>query len=340
MHTRSLRKSLLVWGFATLVLLSSTVDMAAAQGQQGATPNATPAFPTKPVRLVVGYTPGGSTDVIARQVAQALSTLWGQPVIVENKPGAGSNIGADLVAKAAPDGYTLLMWHDGLAANASLYKHLPYDPIKDLAPVNTIARVSIVMGVAPGFQAKTVQEVIALARSSPGKLNYASCGPGTPHHIAGEMLKHYEKLAINHVPYKGCAPALSDVMGNHVPIFFQTLSNVTDQWKAGRVRVLAVADPKRVAAFPELPTMIEAGVPNFLVTPWYGIFAPGGTPRNLVAKINADIATVVASPELQESLKKAHYSPETMSPQQFTELVATDIARLGQVIRSANMTAE
>lgn len=340
MHTRSLRKSLLAWGFATLALLSSTVDMAAAQGQQGANPNGTPAFPTKPVRLVVGYTPGGSTDVIARQVAQALSTLWGQPVIVENKPGAGSNIGADLVAKAAPDGYTLLMWHDGLAANASLYKHLPYDPIKDLAPVNTIARVSIVMGVAPGFQAKTVQEVIALARSSPGKLNYASCGPGTPHHIAGEMLKHYEKLEINHVPYKGCAPALSDVMGNHVPIFFQTLSNVTDQWKAGRVRVLAVADPKRVAAFPELPTMIEAGVPNFLVTPWYGIFAPGGTPRNLVAKINADIATVVASPELQESLRKAHYSPETMSPQQFTELVATDIARLGQVIRSANMTAE
>jgi len=297
-------------------------------------------FPSRPVKLVVGYTPGGSTDAMARQVAQALSKLWNQPVLIENKPGAGSNIGAEFVAKSAPDGYTLLMWHDGLAANASLYKKLPYDPIKDLAPVNTVARVSIVMGVATSSTARSVKDVIDQAKAKPGGLTYASCGPGTPHHIAGEMFKYYTKTDIVHVAYKGCSPALTDVLGGHVPVFFQTLSNVTDHMKTGRVRVLAVADPKRVADYPELPTMVEAGVPNFVMTPWYGIFAPGGTPKELVAKISADIAKVVASPELQATLRKSHYNPDTMNPEQFRKLAATDIERLGQVIRGAGMTAE
>lgn len=297
-------------------------------------------FPSKPVRLVVGYTPGGSTDAMGRQVAQALSQHWGQPVVVENRPGAGANIGADHVAKAAPDGYTLLMWHDGLAANASLYKRLPYDPVKDLAPVSTVGKVSIVMGVATTTDATSVKAVIDMARASPGQLAYASCGPGTPHHIAGEMFKYYTKTDMVHTPYRGCAPALADVIGGHVPVFFQTLSNVTDHMKAGKVRVLAVADPARVPDYPDLPTMVEAGVPNFVMSPWYGIFAPGATPKELVAKIAADIAKVVASPELQATLRKSHYQPMTMSPEKFQQLVVDDIARLGQVIRGSNMTAE
>jgi len=297
-------------------------------------------FPDKPVRIVVGYTPGGSTDVMGRQVGAALARLWGQPVIIENKPGAGGNLGADMVAKAPPDGYTLLMWHDGLAANASLYKDLPYDPVKDLVPVSTVARVSIVMGVAADFPAKSVKDVIEMARARPGALAYASCGPGTPHHIAGEMFKSYAKVDLVHTPYRGCAPALADIMGGHVPIFFQTLSNVTSHMGGGRLRVLAVGDPQRVPDYPDVPTMIEAGVPDFTITPWYGIFAPGRTPPELVARISADIAKVVATPELEAELKKSYYRPETTTPEQFSKLFLADLERLGKVIRDAGMTAD
>jgi tripartite-type tricarboxylate transporter receptor subunit TctC len=297
-------------------------------------------FPNKPVKIVVGYTPGGSTDVIARQVGLALSKLWGQPVVIENKPGAGANLGADFVAKAPPDGYTLLMWHDGLAANASLYNKLSYDPVKDLTPVQTVARVSIVMGVSNNSTARSVKDVIAMVRANPGSLSYASCGPGTPHHIAGEMFKYYMKLDMTHIAYKGCAPAVADILGNHVPVFFQTLSNVTENWKSGRLRVLAVSDPTRLLDFPDLPTMIEAGVPNFLVTPWYGIFAPTGTPKEIISKMNLDIAKVVNGSELNAILKKAHYAPETMTTEQFSKLVVTDIERLGKVIKSAGMTPD
>jgi tripartite-type tricarboxylate transporter receptor subunit TctC len=297
-------------------------------------------FPSKPVRLVVGYVPGGSTDAMGRQVAQALSQYWRQPVVVENRPGAGANIGADHVAKAAPDGYTLLMWHDGLAANASLYKRLPYDPVKDLIPVSTIGRVSIVMGVATNTLTTSVKDVSDMAKAKPGHYAYASCGPGTPHHIAGEMFKYLTGTDLVHTAYKGCGPALMDVMGGHVPVFFQTLSNVVEQIKTGKVRVLAVADPERLPDYPNIPTMVEAGVPDFVMSPWYGIFAPGGTPNELVEKIAADIAKVVASPELQASLRKAYYQPMTMPPDQFRKLVRDDIVRLGKVIRSANMTAE
>jgi|HigsolmetaAR203D_1030402.scaffolds.fasta_scaffold00013_133 Uncharacterized protein conserved in bacteria len=321
-----------------IVALGAALGLAVMAGYATAADVAS--FPQKPVKIVVGYTPGGSTDAIGRQIGAALSKLWGQPVVIENKPGAGGNLGADMVAKSTPDGYTLLMWHDGLAANASLYKNLTYDPVKDLVPVSTIARVSIVMGVSGDFPAKSVKEVIDMAKAKPGALAYASCGPGTPHHIAGEMFKSYAKVDLVHTPYRGCAPALADIMGGHVPVFFQTLSNVTGHMQGGRLRVLAVGDPQRVPDYPDIPTMIEAGVPGFVITPWYGIFAPGGTPKELVAKINADIAKVVAGPELSGELKKAYYQPETVSPEKFAEMVKTDIDRLGKVIREAGMTAD
>lgn len=298
------------------------------------------AYPERPVRMVVGYTPGGSTDTMARQVATGLSKLWGQPVIIENKPGAGANIGADFVAKSAPDGYTLLMWHDGLAANASLYENLPYDPIKDLAPVSTVARASIVMGVGAAVPAKSVQDVINMAKEKPGQLSYASCGVGTSHHIAGEMFKSEADVDIQHIAYKGCSPALSDVLGGHIPIFFQTISNITQQMETDKIRVLAVLDPERLQAYPDLPTMSETpGMADFTVTPWYGIFAPGGTPGKLLEKISADIEKVMATPELQESFAQKYYRVETISPREFSDLVKTDIDRLGKVIKNAGMSA-
>lgn len=321
---------MLIGSFAATAMLALSTASANAQGKFA---------PTKPVRIVVGYTPGGSTDAIGRQVGNALSKLWGQTVLIENKPGSGANLGADMVAKAAPDGYTLLMWHDGLAANAGLYKQLTYDPVKDLAPVAPVARVSIVMGVANSFPGKTVKEVIDLAKAKPGGFSYASCGPGTPHHIAGEMFKSYVQLDIVHVAYKGCAPALTDILGQHIPIFFQTLSNVTDHMKNNTLRVLAVADEKRVADYPNLPTMVEAGVPNFVMSPWYGIFAPGGTPKEIVDAINADIVSLVKG-ELGETLRKSQYQPMTSTPGEFAEIVKKDIVRLGEVIKKAGMTAD
>ena len=321
---------------AIAALLGASLAWAAPQvGAQGAA-----GFPNKPVRVVVGYTPGGSTDVMARQVAQALSRLWGQNVFVENKPGAGGNVGADMVAKSPADGYTLLMWHDGLAANAGIYKKLPFDPVKDLTPVQTVARVSIVMGVGPAFPAQSVKAVIDLAKSKPGALTYASCGVGTPHHIAGEMFKSQAQVDIAHTSYKGCAPALNDVLGGHVPIFFQTLSNVIQQMKSGKVRVIAIADTARLPDYPDLPTMAEAGLPGYSLSPWYGLFGPGGMPRDLLNKISGDIARVVATPELQASLKGIYFRPETTTPDEFARLVVADIARLGKVVQAAGITPE
>jgi tripartite-type tricarboxylate transporter receptor subunit TctC len=321
---------------AIAAALAAALAVAPQAGAQGAA-----GFPNKPVRVVVGYAPGGGTDVMARQVAQALTKLWGQNVFIENKPGAGGNVGAEMVAKAAPDGYTLLFWHDGLAANAGIYgKKLPFDPIKDLTPVQTVARVSIVMGVSPAFPAQSVKAVIDMAKAKPGALTYASCGVGTPHHIAGEMFKSQAQVDIAHTSYKGCAPALNDVLGGHVPIFFQTLSNVIQQMKSGKVRVLAIADPARLADYPDLPTMAESGLPGYSLNPWYGLFAPGGLPRDLLNKISGDIAKAVATPELQASLRGIYFRPETTTPDEFAKLVVTDIARLGKVVQTAGITPE
>ena len=204
----------------------------------------------------------------------------------------------------------------------------------------TIARVSIVMGVANNFPAKTVKNVIEITKNRPKELTYASCGVGTPHHIAGEMFKSQALVEIVHAPYKGCLPALTDVLGGHVPIFFQTLSNVTQQMKSGQLRVLAVADATRLNSFPDLPTMVESGLPNFIMAPWYGIFAPGGTPKNIVSKISADMAIAVSSPEMQALLKQSYYRPETNTPDEFSKLLANEIVRLGKVISAAGMTAE
>jgi len=297
-------------------------------------------FPSKPVRVVIGYPPGGGTDVMGRHVATALGKLWGHNVIVENKPGAGANIAAEFVAKSVPDGHTLLMWHDSIATNATLYSKLPYDPVKDLAPLSTVARVSLVMGVIPSLPAKSVKELIAMAKAQPGSLAYASCGPGTPHHLAGEMFKSMAEVNITHVSYKGCAPALADILGGHIPVFFQTISTVTQQMKDGKVRVLAVADPQRLKDYPDLPTMAEAGVPGYALTPWYGLFAPGPTPKPLVEKISADIRKVVEGAELNGILRKLNFRPETATPDEMAKMVATDIVRLGKVVKAAGMKAE
>jgi tripartite-type tricarboxylate transporter receptor subunit TctC len=297
-------------------------------------------FPSKPVRLVVGTAPGGSTDAIARMLGTYLSRQWGQPVVVENRPGAGGNTATEYVAKAHPDGHTLLMAHDGHAASASLYKKLPYDPVEDLVPVSTVARSAIVVGVSSGVPVTTLKGLISLVKSKPGALSYASCGAGTVHHIAGEMFKAMAGVDMAHIAYKGCGPALTDILGGHVPVFFQTLSNVADHIRSGRVRVLGVADATRVHEFPDIPTVSEAGLPGFYASPWYGVLAPKGTPKELSARISADIARAVATPEMHNQLMQLYYRPETSTPDQFEKLIADDIRRLGTVIRSAGITAE
>lgn len=296
-------------------------------------------FPKRMVRIVVGYAPGGSTDVLARMIGEKLGEIWGQTVIIENRGGAGGSLAAEQVARAAPDGYTLLMANDALAANESLYKNLSFSTDRDLSAISPIAKSSIVMGVNSSFPANTLAEFIARAKAKPG-IAYSSCGTGTAHHLAGEMLKTMAGIDIVHVAYKGCGPALADALGGHVPVFFQTLSNVLDQTKAGKVRLLGLASNKRLSDFPDIPTVSESGLPAFDVSPWYGLFAPSATPPALVAKIAQDIQKAVTNPDFDRRLRALHYEPFTLAPQQFSKLVKGDVDRLGAVIRAAKITAD
>src|SRR5438034_5972010 len=237
------------------------------------------AYPTKPVRLVVPFPAGGTTDLLARAAAQKLSEAWGQQVIVDNRPGAAGNIGAELVAKAAPDGYTLLMGTVGThAINASLYAKMPYDHVKDFAPVILVAGVPNVLVVNPSLPVHSVQELIAYAKANPGKLNFASSGSGTSIHLSGELFKVMTGVQMTHVPYKGSAPALQDLLGGQVQLMFDNLPPSLPQIKAGRLRALAVTSATRAPALPDVPTVAEAGLPGFEASSWFGVLAPAGTP--------------------------------------------------------------
>jgi tripartite-type tricarboxylate transporter receptor subunit TctC len=315
------------------------IALTAAMSASSAVHAQTAPFPNKPVRMIVGAAPGGSTDTLARMLAPHLSKQWGQPVVIENRPGAGGNTAAEYTVKAPPDGHTLMMYHDGLAASATLYTKLPFDPASDLVPVALVAKSAIVVGVSQSLGVTTLKGLLDLAKAKPGELTYASCGVGTPHHIAAEMFKSMANVEMAHVSYKGCGPAVLDILGGHVPVFFQTLSNVADHMRAGRIRVLAVADASRVPEFPNIPTVSEAGVPGFAFHPWYGVFAPKGTPKDIVARINADISKAVALPEVHSQFAQSYYKPETDTPDQFSRLVNDDIRRLGAVIRNAGITA-
>jgi len=322
------KRRLLPTAFAVCALASS---FAAAQ----------PVWPAKPIRIVVPFTPGGSTDILARSIGKELQEAWGQPVVIENVPGAGGSIGADKVAKAPADGYTLLMGHIGtLAVNPSLYPNLPYDPVKSFAPVAWVARVPNVLVVHPSVPAKNVQELVALAKAKPGQLAYGSGGNGSAANLATEYLKLRTGASLLHIPYRGTAPAVTDLVGGQIQLLFTGAPAVLGQVRNGQLRAIAVSSPKRLDALPEVPTVAEAGYKDFEADQWYGVVAPAGTPPAIVAKLNAQINKALASPELKTRLVNEGAVAVTATPEAFGAHIAREIARWQPVIKSGRVKAD
>ncbi len=298
-------------------------------------------FPTKPVKLVIPFPPGGSTDIIGRALALQLSDLWGKQVVVDNRPGAGGSIGADAVAKSAPDGYTLLLGHTGtMSVNPLLYPKLPYDPVKSFAPISLVTLLPLVFVANATIEPKTVAELITYTRANPGKVNYGSAGNGSANHLAMEYFKMLTKTNIVHVPYKGTAPAIIDLLSNQVSLVMVGAATVLPHIQTGRLKVLAVASPKRLEVLPDAPTMAEAGLNNFDPSPWFGILAPAGTPPELVAKINADIVKVMGTEQSRKALASEGAVIQTNTPQQFADLIKADLARWSTVVKDTGMKIE
>jgi len=286
------------------------------------------AYPTKPIKLVAPSTPGDAPDVIARLVADKLSLALGQTVVVENKPGAGGVVGSDAVAKAAPDGYTLIMGNAGShGINAAVYAKLPYDIQRDFAPVSQVAVAPNVMVINPSVPASNVAEFIAYAKSQPGKLSYASGGNGSSAHMSMELFKSMAGLDIQHIPYKGSSPALADVVGGQVVVFIGNMPPTVPLIKAGKLRALAVTTKARSALMPELPTIAEAGLPGFETVAWFGVFAPAGTPPEIVNRLSAEIGKIARSPEMREKLVAMGAEPVGGTPAEFKAVIDQDIAK-------------
>ena len=299
------------------------------------------AFPSKPVRLIVPFTPGGSTDILARAIGQKLSESWRQPVVIENRPGAGGAIGMELAAKAPADGTTMVMGHIGtLAANPALYRSLSYDPVRDFAPVTLVAMVPNVLVVGPATPSRSVAEFVALAKSKPGKLDYGSGGNGSAAHLAMEYFKLKAGVDLQHVPYKGTAPALTDLLGGQIAVILTGLPPVLQHVKSGKLRILGVASRERLAAFPEIPTIAESGVPGFEATQWYGLLVPAATPKDIVAKIQRDTAAALRDPAVNERLASEGAEPVGNTPEQFGTFIRSEIELWGKVIRATGMKAE
>ncbi|HLQ24734.1 MAG TPA: tripartite tricarboxylate transporter substrate binding protein [Acidiferrobacterales bacterium] len=293
-------------------------------------------YPSKPIKMIVPFSVGGTTDILARIIGQELTKAWGQQVIIDNRPGAGGNIGADLVAKSAPDGYTLVMGTVGThAINASLYKKMPYDTVKDFAPITLVAAVPNVLVVHPAVPAKSVKELIEYAKANPGKLSFASSGNGTSVHLSGELFKAMAGVSMTHIPYKGSAPAIIDLMGGQVQLMFDNMPTALPHVKAGRLRALAVTSAKRSPAMPDLPTIAEAGVAGYEAESWFGVLAPAGTPSAIVTKLNGEIVRILGLPEIKERLLSQGAEPVGNSPEQFAAHITAEMAKWGNVVKAS-----
>jgi tripartite-type tricarboxylate transporter receptor subunit TctC len=308
---------------------------------QAQAPSPPQAYPNKPVKIIVPFPPGGGTDIGTRIIAQKLSEAWGQPVLVENKAGAAGIVGTEATAKSAPDGYTLMMGNIGThAINVSLYKKLPYDPVKDFAPISHVAGLPLLVLVHPSVKANTVKELIALARAQPGKLDYLSSGAGGSMHVAAELFKGMTSTHLVHIPYKGGGPAVADVLGGQVPVTFATVLETLPHVKSGRLRALAVTGAKRSVALPDLPTVAEAGVPGYESISWLGLFAPAGTPKEIVNKISAEVVRIVNLPDVRERLLVQGAEPIGSSAEQFAAALASDIAKYAKVLQASGVPQE
>jgi tripartite-type tricarboxylate transporter receptor subunit TctC len=294
-------------------------------------------YPAKPMRLVVPFPPGGPLDIMGRGIAQKLQEAWSQPMVIDNRPGAGGGIGADLVAKSPGDGYTLLMGAVSThAINPSLYAKIPYDPHKDFVPVALVAQVPNVLVVNPALPVQSVKDLIAYAKANPGSLSFGSGSTGSTGHLAGELFKTMAGVDMVHIPYKGGAPAMQDLLAGQTQLMFDNLANALPQVKAGKLRAIAVTTVARAPSVPELPTIAESGLPGFDLTTWFGIFAPAGTPPEVVAKLNAEIAKALSAKDLAERLAAmGTVPPENNTPERFAAFVRSEAAKYARVVKDS-----
>jgi tripartite-type tricarboxylate transporter receptor subunit TctC len=292
-------------------------------------------YPTKPIRIVVGYAAGGATDVIARIVGQKLAEELGQPVVVENRPGAGASIGSDFVAKSAPDGYTLFMGTIANTINTTLYRRLPFDFERDFAPISLVATVPNVMVVNPSVPAKTVQEFIALAKAKPNEIYFASSGSGSSIHLSGELFNMVAGVKMVHVPYKGSAPAVIDLMGGQVQAMFDNLSSSLPHVKAGKLRALAVTSATRSPAAPDIPTMAEAGLPDCEVLSWFALMAPAKTPQPIIDRLNAATVKLLGQDDVKQKLDAIGADPAPSTPQELGALIRSETAKWAKVVENS-----
>ena len=297
------------------------------------------AWPSRPVRFILPFPPGGGTDILGRLIAERLSANLGQPVVTENRGGAGGNVGAEAAARSAPDGYTIVLVAPSLAISPTLYSKLNYDPVKDLAPVSLVATVPNVMITQPSLPGD-LREFIAVVRSKPGALNFGSGGAGTSNHLAGELFNLVAGTKLVHIPYKGVNLAMQDVLTGNVHLVFIGIPAAAPHIKAGKLRALALAAPQRSSALPDVPTVAEAGLADFEITTWYGVLAPAGTPRPIIARLNAELVKVMHAPELKEKLAATGTDPLTSTPEEFAAYIKREITKWGDVIRKAGVKAD
>ena len=298
-------------------------------------------YPSRSIRIVVAFPPGGTSDVVARTLAQKLNESFGQPVIVENRPGAGGNLGAEFVAKAPADGYTLLVCTPAeLAINVSLYGKLPYEPVKDFTPVTLATSAPLILVVHPALPVKTVRELIALAKSRPRELNFGSAGSGSSPHMAMELLRESAGIQINHIPYKGTAPAITDLLGGHIQVFFAGMPPALPQVRAGKLRALAVTTAKRTLLMPQLPTVAESGLRGFVIDNWQGVLLPANTPRDIVARLNSEIVKILALPDVKQRLSEQGAEPAGTTPEQFAAYIRSEIDKYAGIIRKSGAKVE
>lgn len=314
-----------------LLLLALSVSVSTAAWPQSA------AYPFKPIRLIVGYPAGGASDVAARIVGQKIAQQMGQAVVVENRPGSAGNIGADAVAKSPPDGYTLLLGTISLSVNPSLYPKLSYDPVRDFIAVSMISSTPFLLVVNPNAPYSTVRQLLDAARRSPGTINYATAGNGSGSHLFTELLSDSANVKLTHVPYRGAAPAMTDVLGNQVPLTFDNIITTLPLIKSGKLKPLAVSTRQRSKVAPDIPTLDESGVPGFDATAWFGLFAPAGTPHDIVLRLSREVAQAVKDPSVSEKLLQLGAEPVSSSPEAFEAFYKAEVAKWGKVVRSANI---
>jgi tripartite-type tricarboxylate transporter receptor subunit TctC len=300
-----------------------------------ATAAAAQTYPSRPLRFIVPFPPGGGNDIVGRIVAAKLSEGLGQQVVVDNRGGAGGTIGTEILAKAPPDGHTMLINNISLAVNHTLMKKLPYDTLKDLAPVSLVGRQPNIVVVHPGVPAKSMRELLDLARAKPGQVNYGSGGIGTASHLSTEMLKLMTKVDMTHVPYKGLGPALTDLIGGRIHVIISTMASALPHLKSGKLRPLAVTPAKRSSFFPEVPTMDEAGVKGYEFSTWYGLLVPAGTPKQIVDRLNAETRKALDSPAVREQFGRQGLEPVSSTPAEFAAYLRSEVAKWGKVVKAS-----